>query len=66
MFSALNILLRRWNSFLAYILPYNLGVGTGSWESRSLYVECNSYGLTMWEVKTKYTVRTLGPIGSGG
>ena len=30
------------------------------------HVECNSYGLTMWEVKTKYTVRTLGPIGSGG
>ena len=30
------------------------------------YVECNSYGLTMWEVKTKYTVGTLGPIGSGG
>ena len=29
-------------------------------------VECNSCGLTMWEVKTKYTVRTLGPIGSGG
>ena len=29
-------------------------------------VECNSYGLTMWEVKTKYTVGTLGLIGSGG
>ena len=26
-------------------------------------VECNSYGLTMWEVKTKYIVGTLGPIG---
>ena len=29
-------------------------------------VEYNSYGLTMWEIKTKYTIRTLGPIGSGG
>ena len=29
-------------------------------------VECNSYGLTMWEVKTKFTVGTLGPIRSGG
>ena len=32
----------------------------------SYVVECNSYGLTMWEVKTKYTVGRLGPIGSGG
>ena len=34
--------------------------------SKLIIVECNSYGLTMWEVKTKYTIETLGPIGSGG
>ena len=47
------------------ILDGRLGTLSGLYVCEDT-VECNSYGLTMWEVKTKYTVGTLGPIGSGG